>query len=107
MERGDRGQGKAKQPAVRFQSSGFTVTNLARHQGRENWAGRGGIGACRCSQLPPAKALSDRDRKSASPPRPISSLEGPAGGPQHLPSTGPGTWQEPFRTQKFLGRKEP
>ena len=34
-------------------------------------------------------------------------LDRPAGGAQHLPPTGPRTWQEPLRTQELLGRREP
>lgn len=55
-----------------------------------------------CSQLGPAKGPS---HWAPQVPSRVSSPDWPAGGAQHLPSAGAGTWQEQLRTRGLLSRK--
>lgn len=64
--------------------------------------GREWGGGCPCSQLGPAKGPS---HWAPQVPSRVSSPDWPAGGAQHLPSAGAGTWQEQLRTRGLLSRK--
>lgn len=66
----------------------------------QRWGERGG--GCPCSQLGSAKGPS---HWAPQVPSRVSSPDWPAGGAQHLPSAGAGTWQEQLRTRGLLSRK--
>lgn len=66
----------------------------------QRWGERRGGGPC--SQLGSAKGPS---HWAPQVPSRVSSPDWPAGGAQHLPSAGAGTWQEQLRTRGLLSRK--
>lgn len=84
---------------ARFQSSGL-VGHLG---GGAGWASAAAsVGGGPCSQLGSAKGPS---HWAPQVPSRVSSPDWPAGGAQHLPSAGAGTWQEQLRTRGLLSRK--
>lgn len=67
---------------------------------QEGWAQKKRLASPGGSHLGQRRGLSGLPVPSS-----VGSLDRPAGGAQHLPPTGPRTWQEPLRTQELLGRE--